>query len=79
MAEAVRAAFVGLRRSVDPRSQRLLLGVLASLVALLVVSFFGSHLNADFSTPYLAFAMAVGQIVPRLSTHQPRETRLRAG
>ena len=53
-----------LRQKLSRGSRRLLLGALASLVALLVVSIGGSHLNADFSTPYIAAVIALIELVP---------------
>jgi O-antigen ligase len=55
-----------LRQSLDTRSRRLLLGALATLVALLVVSLAGPHLNSDYSTPYIAAVIAFLEAAPFL-------------
>jgi O-antigen ligase len=59
-------AWTALREGSGPRRQRLLLGAFATLVALLVVSLAGPHLNGDSSTPYLAAVIALIELVPLL-------------
>lgn len=62
----VKRARDALRVTGDVRRRRLLLGGLASLVALLVLSLGGPHLNGDSSTPYIAAVIALIELVPRM-------------
>jgi len=59
----VRRARMALKDALDIRRRRLLLGALGTLVALLLVSLAGPHLNGDSSTPYIAAAIALIEIV----------------
>ncbi len=62
----VKRAWSILRVTVDIRRRRLVLGALATLVALLLMSLAGPHLNGDSSTPYIAAVIALIELVPRL-------------
>jgi O-antigen ligase len=57
-------ARAALRTITDPRRRRLMLGALATLAALLIVSFTGPQLNEDFSTPYIASIIALIELAP---------------
>ncbi len=59
----VRRAWAALQTRLDVRRRRLVLGALATLVALLVVSLAGPHLNGDSSTPYIAAAIALIELM----------------
>jgi O-antigen ligase len=61
LALSYRAAWRAFRRWTDPRGRRLLLGVLASLLAIMVVAATGPHLNIDAATPLVAFTIAIAQ------------------
>lgn len=53
-----------LRRTGDIHRKRLLLGALTTLIALLVLSLAGPHLNGDSATPYIALAIALVELAP---------------
>jgi O-antigen ligase len=65
-------ARAALRRITDPRRRRLILGALATLAALLIVSFTGPQLNEDFSTPYLAAVIALIELAPVIAIRPRR-------
>ena len=59
-------AFSGYRRLTDPRARMVLLASLASLIAILVLSITGPHLNVDNATPVVAGVIAAVEIARRL-------------
>lgn len=61
------AAFSTYRRVADPRARMVLLASLASLVAILVLSTTGPHLNVDNATPIVASVIAAVEIARRLA------------
>jgi O-antigen ligase len=61
------AGWRAFKRSIDPRAKPLLLGSVVGLVALLVLSVTGPHLNFDRSTTYAATLVGLVQVVPLLA------------
>jgi O-antigen ligase len=71
LAVAVRDAYAGYRKVEDPRAQRLMLGGLLTIVGLIAISFTEPHLTYVGSSPLLAAAVALTQVVPRLAAEPP--------
>jgi O-antigen ligase len=67
----IREAYGGFRRVTNPRAQRLMLGALASLVTLVLVSLTEPHLTYVGSSPLFVAVIAVSQLVPQLAEAQP--------
>lgn len=65
MAAVAGSAFRGYLRARDVRIERLLLGVIVTLGAILVLSFAGPHLTTNESMPYIAALIATVEIVRR--------------
>ncbi|MGZ4316385.1 MAG: hypothetical protein ACXVRS_11205, partial [Gaiellaceae bacterium] len=61
-------AYRGYRQTDEPRARPILLGSLGSLIAILVLSATGPHLNTDSATPVVAGLIAAVEIARRLST-----------
>jgi O-antigen ligase len=67
----IREAYAGYRLVTDPRASRLMLGALASLVALVVVSLSEPHLTYVGSSPFFVAVIAVSQLIPQLPEARP--------
>jgi len=67
----VSSAYGGYRRTTDRRDRRLMLGGLATLVALVLVASSEPHLTYVGSSPLLVGAIALTQVVPRLKERRP--------
>jgi O-antigen ligase len=74
LATLLRDAHRSYRRSTDMRARRLLLGALATLAALMAVSFTEPHLTYVGSTPLFVAVIAVISLAPRLEAEQPSQT-----
>jgi O-antigen ligase len=61
----------GYRRARDPDVRLLLTGALTTLVALLILSLSGPHLNLDAATPLVAGTIAVIAVAPALARTAP--------
>jgi O-antigen ligase len=64
-------AWTGYRAASDPRSQRLMLGGLITIVALVGISFTEPHITYVGTAPLFAMAVALTQVVPQL--HDDRD------
>jgi O-antigen ligase len=71
-------ARASLRTISDPRRRRIILGALATLFALLIVSFTGPQLNEDFSTPYIAAIIALIELAPVIAIGSRRAPQTRS-